>query len=144
MVARPTAGHSIFTSATSSRILRPDGALRAHDIRQLLYSIQRLGTILPWNFCGHISCVPSLREPPTPIGRHRPERLLRGYSNALPMPLQIIRIRSAASYYVSGNLSHPPSLLAGQRTEEADMDGIIYLVGLIVIVMFILSLFGLR
>jgi hypothetical protein len=28
--------------------------------------------------------------------------------------------------------------------EEAEMDGIVYLVGLIVIVMFILSLFGLR
>ena len=28
--------------------------------------------------------------------------------------------------------------------EEAEMDGIIYLVGLIVIIMFILSLFGLR
>ena len=30
------------------------------------------------------------------------------------------------------------------KTPEADMDGIIYLVGLIVVVMAILSLFGLR
>jgi hypothetical protein len=31
-----------------------------------------------------------------------------------------------------------------QQAEEASMDGIIYLVGLIVIIMFILSFFGLR
>lgn len=37
-----------------------------------------------------------------------------------------------------------PVLFAVAKTLEADMDGIIYLVGLIVIVMAILSFFGLR
>jgi hypothetical protein len=36
------------------------------------------------------------------------------------------------------------SVIRHQQTEEAHMNGIIYLVGLIVIVMFILSFFGLR
>lgn len=42
------------------------------------------------------------------------------------------------------NSPEPSPLSAIQQAEEAHMNGIIYLVGLIVIIMFILSLFGLR
>jgi len=41
-------------------------------------------------------------------------------------------------------LCRPPLYRDIGRVEEDTMDGLIYLVGLIVIVMFILSLFGLR
>lgn len=44
---------------------------------------------------------------------------------------------------LTGNLSDAPRL-KGNDLQEAEMDGIVYLVGLIVIIMFILSLFGLR
>jgi hypothetical protein len=37
-----------------------------------------------------------------------------------------------------------PRVYRDNDAEEAEMDGIVYLVGLIVIIMFILSLFGLR
>ncbi len=39
---------------------------------------------------------------------------------------------------------HLEACLSGHTLEEVIMDGIIYLVGLIVIIMFILSFFGLR
>ena len=42
------------------------------------------------------------------------------------------------------NSSSPARFYGCLKTLEADMDGIIYLVGLIVIVMAILSFFGLR
>jgi len=43
-----------------------------------------------------------------------------------------------------GELAPSGPVLWLSQTAEADMDGIIYLVGLIVIIMAILSLFGLR
>lgn len=61
------------------------------------------------------------------------------------------RLFRAASKPGSGNkmkelleLTRPGPVLWAVLTLEADMDGIIYLVGLIVIVMAVLSLFGLR
>jgi hypothetical protein len=42
------------------------------------------------------------------------------------------------------NLSVSAPLNRRQKEEETIMDGIVYLVGLIVIIMFVLSLFGLR
>jgi hypothetical protein len=45
--------------------------------------------------------------------------------------------------YGVGNLPIS-SHLTGNNAEERNMDGIVYLVGLIVIIMFVLSLFGLR
>jgi hypothetical protein len=50
---------------------------------------------------------------------------------------------SCDSSTLTGNLSDAPRL-KGNDLQEAEMDGIVYLVGLIVIIMFILSLFGLR
>jgi hypothetical protein len=52
-------------------------------------------------------------------------------------------LAGVVSSTLTGNLSDAPRL-KGNDLEEAEMDGIVYLVGLIVIIMFILSLFGLR
>jgi hypothetical protein len=59
-----------------------------------------------------------------------------------PSPSEV-SLAGVVSSTRTGNLSDVPRL-KGNDLKEAEMDGIVYLVGLIVIIMFILSLFGLR
>jgi hypothetical protein len=51
--------------------------------------------------------------------------------------------RPGKTFYVPRNLREATHLTGSQK-EEWNMDGLIYLVGLIVIIMFVLSLLGLR
>jgi hypothetical protein len=67
---------------------------------------------------------------------------------ACSLPLEILFGRNVTAHGICTtrfwNLGRSLRLLSHVHVEEETMDGIIYLVGLIVIVMFILSLFGLR
>jgi hypothetical protein len=67
---------------------------------------------------------------------------------ACQMRLEILFGRNVAAQGISTtcfwNLGRSLHLSSHVHVEEETMDGIIYLVGLIVIIMFILSLFGLR
>jgi hypothetical protein len=40
--------------------------------------------------------------------------------------------------------SYPPAIIGAGKTEEGSMNGLIYLVGLVVVVLAVLSFFGLR
>jgi hypothetical protein len=70
-----------------------------------------------------------------PSRRPRSERTFR-FSRFIGAP-------TITALHIIGTTAHRSELLR-HKLEEPSMDGIIYLVGLIVIIMFVLSLFGLR
>jgi hypothetical protein len=72
----------------------------------------------------------------------RPRVALTQFDDGHDGPSEFTRA-GVVSSTLMGNLSDAPRL-KGSDLEQAEMDGIVYLVGLIVIIMFILSLFGLR